>query len=175
MSLFLAVIILLFLGFGGPRPNPQTLPFSTEGCTNLNRTFINQPIDNNELNKICNFFFGFFFFYSFNISIFSYPYLYRISYLWYSPIGFCISFFGGWLFTILLELFNLEGTREIYLDDEKHLINADLFSPPIAKQIRAKNAQFIQNDLKVIKTKNQIFILLIRLFIFFSLYLFKLL
>lgn len=128
--MWVAVIFLLFLGFGGPRPPPPTLPFSTENCTinrpQTNIKILNQTIDDN-----------------------AYPYLYRISYLWYSPIGFCISFFGGWLLTIVFEYFNCEGTKAIYLDDEKKLINADLFSPPIARIIRDKNAQFIQNELKV--------------------------
>lgn len=85
----------------------------------------------------------------------SYPYLYRISYLWYSPIGFSICLFGGWLLTLCLEYFNCEGTRKIYLDDEKRLINADLFSPPIAQRIRNQNAQYIQNGLKVIPAENR--------------------
>lgn len=33
LSMTCAITFLLWIGFGGPKPPPQTLPFSTDGCS----------------------------------------------------------------------------------------------------------------------------------------------
>lgn len=43
----------------------------------------------------------------------------------------------------------MEGENVIYLDEEKRIINADLFSPPIAKRMQLANAKYLENDFKV--------------------------
>lgn len=78
-----------------------------------------------------------------------YFYLYRISYLWYSPIGFCITLFGGWIVSLIFTGCGMGGERVIYLDEEKRMINADLFSPPIAKRLRLENAKYLENHFSV--------------------------
>lgn len=69
--------------------------------------------------------------------------------MWYSPLGFCISLFGGWLISVMLEYFNLAGESTIYSDESKTIINADLFSPPIAKRIRKQNAEILGKNFAV--------------------------
>lgn len=69
--------------------------------------------------------------------------------MWYAPIGFCITFFGGWLISQVLIWFGLQGESTIYMDDSKELINADLFSPPIAKRLRKRNADIIEQNYPV--------------------------
>lgn len=76
-------------------------------------------------------------------------YLYKISYMWYAPIGFCIAFFGGWIISQILILLKLEGDSTIYMDESKTLIHADLFSPPIAKRLRIQNAKILERNYSV--------------------------
>lgn len=72
--------------------------------------------------------------------------------MWYAPLGFCIVFFGGWLISVILDILNLGGEPTIYMDADKKIINADLFSPPIAKRLRLQNAKFLENGFSVSKT-----------------------
>lgn len=69
--------------------------------------------------------------------------------MWYSPLGFCLSLFGGWLISVILEYFNLAGESTIYMDENKSIINADLFTPPIAKRIRIQNAKILEKSFEV--------------------------
>lgn len=78
-----------------------------------------------------------------------YFYLYRISYLWYSPIGFCITLFGGWVVSLIFTSCGIGGEWVIFLDEEKRMINADLFSPPIAKRLRLENAKYLEKNFSV--------------------------
>lgn len=66
--------------------------------------------------------------------------------MWYAPLGFCISFFGGWIISQVLILLKLEGKPSIYMDESKTLIDADLFSPPVAKRLRKRNAEIIERN-----------------------------
>lgn len=69
--------------------------------------------------------------------------------MWYSPLGFCLSLFGGWLISVMLEYFNLAGESTIYMDENKKIINADLFTPPLAKRIRQQNAEILGKNFEV--------------------------
>lgn len=69
--------------------------------------------------------------------------------MWYAPMGFCISFIGGWLLSVGLALFGLEGESTIYTDVDRRILNADLFSPPIAKQLRKRNAEILEKSFTV--------------------------
>lgn len=82
-------------------------------------------------------------------SIHRYFWLYKISYLWYAPLGFTIVFFGGWLISSILIALNLDGEPTIYMDVNRKIMNADLFSPPIAKRIRLQNAKYLENGFSV--------------------------
>lgn len=84
-------------------------------------------------------------------TFFRYFWLYKISYMWYAPLGFVISAFGGWLISVTLDYFGLAGESTIYTDENKTLINADLFTPPLAKRIRVRNAEILERNFAVIK------------------------
>lgn len=103
------------------------------------------------------------------IIIFRYIWLFKISYLYYAPIGFCISFFGGWIFSLLLDSLGLGGTQTIYLANNPNVINADLFSPPIASRIRLRNAKYLEAEYNVsfVSLLDQHFIVIVYLFIHF--------
>lgn len=69
--------------------------------------------------------------------------------MWYSPLGFCLSLFGGWLISVILDYFNMAGESTIYMDENKKIINADLFTPPLAKRIRKQNAEILGKNFEV--------------------------
>lgn len=71
--------------------------------------------------------------------------------MWYAPLGFCISFFGGWLISVALTAIGYGGEQTIYTDEQRTIINADLFSPPIARKIRAQNAAVLERSFTVKK------------------------
>ena len=124
------MVFSLWIGFGQPKPPPPVLPFSTSGCSNTTLILSQSaPTDTTE-----------------------YFWLYRISYLWYAPLGFLISFFTGWIFSAIFELCGAEVERTIYLDAKQTMINADLFSPPIARRIRLKNAEYLEKQYRVCST-----------------------
>lgn len=70
--------------------------------------------------------------------------------MWYAPLGFCLSLFGGWLISVTLDYFGLAGESKIYSDENKTIINADLFTPPLAKRIRARNGEILERNFAVI-------------------------
>lgn len=75
-----------------------------------------------------------------------YLWLFKISYLYYAPIGFCITFFSGWLFSLIFDSLGLGGIQTIYLNGNPNIINPDLFSPPIANRIRRCNAKYLEDE-----------------------------
>lgn len=74
--------------------------------------------------------------------------------MWYAPLGFSISLLGGWVISVVLEYFDLAGESTIYTDENKDIINADLFTPALAKRIRIRNNEFLQKNFAVKKVKS---------------------
>lgn len=74
--------------------------------------------------------------------------------MWYAPLGFCISLFGGWIISVVLDAVGLAGESTIYTDEEKSIINADLFTPSLAKSIRQRNADILEKNFAVIQKQN---------------------
>jgi hypothetical protein len=65
----------------------------------------------------------------------SYFYLYRISYMWYSVLGFLITFMLGLLVSALSRAIN--GSRNANLDP-------NLFFPMIARRIRSRQRHDVE-------------------------------
>ncbi|XP_018372823.1 PREDICTED: putative sodium-dependent multivitamin transporter isoform X2 [Trachymyrmex cornetzi] len=105
---------LCWITFGHPRPKPPKLPITIEGC-DKNSTNITMSIVQNVMN------------FSKSNSDSSYFYLYRISYMWYSLLGFLITFLIGLLISNLSRLF---------IRNENSELDTDLFFPVIARRIR---------------------------------------
>jgi len=78
---------------------------------------------------------GFFFFRSTGDS--SYFYLYRISYMWYSLIGFLLTFVLGLLISNLSRLF--------IKNQKNHVLDTNLFFPVIARRIRYRRRRAMEN------------------------------
>lgn len=71
--------------------------------------------------------------------------------MWYAPLGFSISLLGGWIISVVLDYFGLAGESTIYTDENKDIINADLFTPPLAKRIRIRNNEYLSKNFAVMK------------------------
>ncbi|KRF94085.1 putative sodium-dependent multivitamin transporter [Drosophila mojavensis] len=129
-GLLLSLAVSFWIGFGQPKPPIPSLEMSIAGC----------PADRS---------------YAADILLLqtetahfrespepepesSYFYLYRISYMWYAPIGFVVSLFGGWLLSYCMAAFKWDNNRRIYHDADCTLIKHDLFVPPIAKQLQRR-------------------------------------
>lgn len=69
--------------------------------------------------------------------------------MWYAPLSFFMSLFGGWLFSVALDGLGLSGEPTIYTDENRTIINADLFTPPLAKRIRKRNAEVMERNFAV--------------------------
>lgn len=69
--------------------------------------------------------------------------------MWYAPLGFCISLFGGWLISAILESLDMAGEPTIYTDESKDIINADLFTPPLAKRLQIRNNAYLSKNFAV--------------------------
>lgn len=69
--------------------------------------------------------------------------------MWYAPLGFLISLCVGWLVSVLLAYFDLAGEPTIYTDENRDIINAALFTPPLAKRIQIRNNEFLKQNFSV--------------------------
>ncbi|XP_017869858.1 PREDICTED: putative sodium-dependent multivitamin transporter [Drosophila arizonae] len=129
-GLLLSLAVSFWIGFGQPKPPIPSLEMSIAGC----------PADRSYAADI--------FLLQTDTAHFrespepepesSYFYLYRISYMWYAPIGFVISLFGGWLLSYCMAAFKWDNNRRIYHDADCTLIKHDLFVPPIAKHLQRR-------------------------------------
>ncbi|XP_050343338.1 putative sodium-dependent multivitamin transporter [Nymphalis io] len=110
VALLSGMAITLWISFGGPRPSPVKLPVSVEGClfnVTLPDPVPTQPSD--------------------------YFYLYRISYMWTSPIGFVWVLIVGSIISLAWK-----QQQPWQKAGRKHPDPA-LFTPPLARRLRAKN------------------------------------
>ncbi|XP_025073506.1 putative sodium-dependent multivitamin transporter [Pogonomyrmex barbatus] len=108
-----AFSFLFWIVFGQPRPIPPKLLTTIEGCNN---TLANATIS--VLRNVTNL--------SKSTGDSSYFYLYRISYMWYSPLGFLITFVIGLLVSNLFRLFRKTQNDEL---------DTNLFFPVVARRI----------------------------------------
>ncbi|KYM96632.1 PREDICTED: putative sodium-dependent multivitamin transporter [Cyphomyrmex costatus] len=113
---------LLWIAFGQPRPIPPKLPTTIEGCNN------NVNISNLQISHTHSFF------KSTNDS--SYFYLYRISYMWYCPLGLLITF--------ILGLF-VSNLSRLFIKNQNDELDTNLFFPIIARRMRYRRRNNIKN------------------------------
>ncbi|KAJ8733187.1 hypothetical protein PYW08_001485 [Mythimna loreyi] len=109
VSLLTGMAATLWISFGGPRPPITKLPLSVEGCG------FNVTLPPPSTTNPSDFF-----------------YLYRISYMWTSPIGFIWVIFWGTVISLLWRQQQpWERAGQAHPDPE-------LFTPPLAKRLRAR-------------------------------------
>ncbi|XP_014207490.2 putative sodium-dependent multivitamin transporter [Copidosoma floridanum] len=124
-GLLSTLVFVMWISFGTPRPTPAELPASITGCEfNITSTPFNgisnfdgitREDDDNSTEDS------------------AYFYLYRISYMWYSVIGFVGTFVVGFVASCIYRCFVAAD------DNEKKRLDPDLFFPVIASRIRHRH------------------------------------
>ena len=61
--------------------------------------------------------------------------------MWYSVLGFLITFIFGYLSSVGLELLGWSSNDLIYINSNRNCLNYDLFVPPYAKYLKNKAAK----------------------------------
>ncbi|XP_032683424.1 putative sodium-dependent multivitamin transporter [Odontomachus brunneus] len=128
IGLITALCICLWAVFGQPKPPAPKLPVSIEGCMNTTELMIaQQTMFNNTLSEKSSYF-----------------YLYRISHMWYNPMGLMITIVVGYIASNIIRLIRPGNNIE-------H--DPSLFVPCLAARIRRRR----QDEEKT--TGSQLFVL----------------
>ncbi|XP_015174184.1 PREDICTED: putative sodium-dependent multivitamin transporter isoform X1 [Polistes dominula] len=122
-GLILGLAFSFWIGFGQPKAPIPKLPVSTIGCIN-NSTYKN-IMKPDTFDKLTN-----------KDSIF---YLYRLSYMWYCPLGFLSSLLIGWIISWLTEIICFKKKEEMVID-------LRLLTPIIASSIQKRNTRKMTHD-----------------------------
>ncbi|KAH8298538.1 hypothetical protein KR044_009942 [Drosophila immigrans] len=120
LGFFLGLCFSFWIGFGGPKPAPVPLPFSTTGCELKNVTEV-------AMAKALH---------ATSIEEPHYFWLYRLSYLWYCVLGFLVTTFIGYCSSIILAHFNYADNSRIYVDKQQKHLDYDLFAPMLSSRWR---------------------------------------
>ncbi|XP_043259274.1 putative sodium-dependent multivitamin transporter [Colletes gigas] len=112
-----SLVLLFWIAFGQPRPSPPILPLP-DGCDG-NVTFSTST--SQQITQFAQ-----------STGDSSYFYLYRISYMWYGPLGFVLTFVVGLTLSYCLKL--LFKKQKVELDP-------NLFFPIIGNRIRRRHKQ----------------------------------
>ncbi|XP_014473632.1 PREDICTED: putative sodium-dependent multivitamin transporter [Dinoponera quadriceps] len=110
IGMITALCICLWAVFGQPKPQPLMLPVSVEGCANS--TIAQMRLNSTALPDKSSYF-----------------YLYRISHIWYNPIGLTITIIVGYIASIIIRLIRPENNIEY---------DPSLFVPFLAARIRRR-------------------------------------
>ncbi|XP_047361568.1 putative sodium-dependent multivitamin transporter isoform X1 [Vespa velutina] len=114
-GLILGLAFSFWIGFGQPKPPTPKLPVSTIGCSSNYSLSYRNLIMPKTFHEITN--------------QKSYFYLYRVSYMWYCPLGFLSSLLIGWIVSWV--------TRMIFKEEEI-LMDPQLFTPIIASRVHKR-------------------------------------
>ncbi|XP_031830052.1 putative sodium-dependent multivitamin transporter [Nomia melanderi] len=116
-----SLVFLFWIAFGQPRPIPPTLPVSIDGCyTNTTISMLHQAAK-----------------FAKPTGDSSYFYLYRISYMWYCPLGFVMTFVLGLLLSYFLNMLHKRQKAEL---------DPNLYFPIIGNRIRRRQAILKTDD-----------------------------
>ncbi|CAF4811701.1 unnamed protein product [Pieris macdunnoughi] len=108
LALISGLSVTLWISFGGPRPSPVMLPLNVDGCSNFTAplAMTSNPTD--------------------------YFYLYKLSYMWNSPIGFVWVFIVGSIISLVWR------QPQPWMRAGKRHPDPKLFTPPLANWLRRK-------------------------------------
>lgn len=123
----LGLIFCFWIGFGGPKPPPTPLPFSTSGCEVKNVTECANCVMTEVMAEVHQ--------------KTEYFWLYRLSYLWFCVLGFLITLIFGYGGSLVLSHFNLADNSQIYLDKYQKHLDYDLFTPCLSRRWRLQNEE----------------------------------
>lgn len=77
----------------------------------------------------------------------SYFYLYRISYMWYGPLGFLVALIAGWITSLVARCISNE------MNSTEH--DSSLFSPIVAKLMQKKQKEEFEFRNMITFSKNK--------------------
>ncbi|XP_046609714.1 putative sodium-dependent multivitamin transporter isoform X1 [Neodiprion virginianus] len=126
-GLLISLVFGLWVGFGQPKPSAPTLAVSIAGC--------NTTSDITRLSSFTR---------AESTGDSSYFYLYRISYMWYCPMGCLVSMICGYIASHVLRLFFKEESTEL---------NPDLLVPGLSSRLRRKQANARDNKNTGVQSK----------------------
>ncbi|KAH8355344.1 hypothetical protein KR093_011507 [Drosophila rubida] len=118
LGFLLGLCFSFWIGFGGPKPAPVPLPFSTDGCELRNVTETAKALQATSVEEQ------------------QYFWLYRLSYLWYCVLGFLLTTLIGYCGSIILAHFNCADNSRIYVDKQRKHLDYDLFAPMLSNRWR---------------------------------------
>ncbi|XP_076227484.1 putative sodium-dependent multivitamin transporter isoform X1 [Nomia melanderi] len=121
IGLLTSLIFSLWMGFGQPKPPIPKLDVSVSGCNATGYYDYMEPLDSRFDHRETDD---------------SYFYLYRISYMWYCPIGSVISFAVGLFVSWISNLIARGESKEL---------DPDLFNPIKAARVRARRLKSANN------------------------------
>ncbi|RLU20042.1 hypothetical protein DMN91_006648, partial [Ooceraea biroi] len=114
IGMITALVVCLWAAFGKPKPPIPSLPVSIEGCANSTMLMLADQVSSNS---------------TLQPDPSSYFYLYRISYLWYNPIGLTITLVVGYVASLVVRVIQRKTNIE-------H--DPSLFVPFLAARIRRR-------------------------------------
>lgn len=138
-ALLCGLAFAFWIGFGGPKPKPPSLPLTDDGCISVNSTLVAESL--RVIEEYVND--------TITISTTTAPntivetqyfWLYRLSYMWYCVLGFIITFILGYIFSWLLECLNKADNTQIYVDLACKQIDYDLFVPILSRKLKQQTA-----------------------------------
>lgn len=151
IGLLIGLVFSFVIGFGGNKPIPPKLPLSKDSCALqesqykvTNATLISETtffdVNTTEMKDFTTTRNSDSFVQSLKLTVekreeHKFYWLYRVSYLWYSVIGFIVTFTMGYIWSILLEKFGWANNNQIYTDPTNKVIDPDLFVPPLARKL----------------------------------------
>lgn len=121
-GIFVGFVFSFWIGFGQPKPPIPILPLNTDRCTNsdvnlfMNNTTFVISDDNTE-----------------------YFYLFRVSYLLVSVLGFLITLIVGYFSSVVFEMMKMSDNSSVFLNKAKNQLDYDLFVPPIPNLLKRKS------------------------------------
>lgn len=128
VGITVGLVMSFWIGFGQPKPPPPVLQFSTDQCP-IHKGFSRmQDILMKKAEQS------------------DYFLLYRLSYMWYSAIGFVVTFVCGYLFSWLFEILKFDTNENLYLDKSRSCVNTSLLSPFVARRLKRFNENSTQTD-----------------------------
>lgn len=135
-GLLLGFTFAFWIGFGGPKPPTPILPLADNGCGLRNSTLVAESLKLVEelQNATAT---------TTEQGLVDEPHffwLYRLSYLWYSVIGFSITMIFGYGLSLLYEYVGWADNSQIYLDLACKQVDYDLFVPLLAKKLKQNAA-----------------------------------
>ncbi|KAH8400730.1 hypothetical protein KR009_000676 [Drosophila setifemur] len=127
LGFLISLVFSFWIGFGGPKPKATTLGFTASGCANatalVSEALLLSPASSEVMEEP------------------HYFWLYRLSYLWFSVIGFTIALVVGYGGSILLKHLGWADNEQIFLDKYQKQLDYDLFAPILARRWRRQEEQ----------------------------------